>query len=67
MRKFSTPEALVAAYWRKLTRPIRAIYKSRGRMGRGAELQRQRGSDRPVSVARRPYRRGPTLGRIRSA
>ena len=59
MRKFSTPEALVAAYWRKLTRPIRAIYKSRGRMGKDAELQRRSGSDRPVNVARRPYRLRP--------
>jgi hypothetical protein len=56
MKRFSTPEALVAAYWRKLTRPIRAIYNGRGRMRRDAGLQRQSGSDRPVGAARRPYR-----------
>jgi hypothetical protein len=59
MKKFSTPEALVAAYWRKLTRPIRAIYKRRGRMGRDAVLHRRSGSDRPVGALRRPYRLRP--------
>jgi hypothetical protein len=55
MKRFSTPEALVAAYWRKLTRPIRLVYNGRGRMRRGAALQRQSGSDRPVGASRRPY------------
>ncbi len=56
MKKFSTPEALVAAYWRKLTRPIRAIYKGRGRMGRDVAVQRRSGSNRPVGAARGHYR-----------
>jgi hypothetical protein len=52
MRIFLTEEALVADYWRKLTRCIGAPYKSRGRVGRDAALRR------PVGAARRPYRLG---------
>lgn len=59
MKKFFTPEELVAAYWRKLTRPIVAMYQGRGRAARDAALQRQFGSGRPVGAARRPYRLRP--------
>jgi hypothetical protein len=59
MKRFSTPEALVAAYWRKLTRPIRLIYNGRGRMRRGAALQRQSGPDRTGNPARRRYHLRP--------
>jgi hypothetical protein len=53
MRSFPSDEALVRAYWRKLTRSIAAAYKSRGRVS--AErvthvLQtRQRRASRPPS------------------
>ena len=35
MRSFSTREALVRAYWRKLTSSIGVVYKSRGRVSAG--------------------------------
>jgi hypothetical protein len=50
MRIFLTEEALVADYWRKLTRCIGAPYKSRGRVGRDA-LQRPVGAAVPTLPA----------------
>jgi hypothetical protein len=35
MRNFPTKEALVRAYWRKLTSSIEVAYKSRGRVSAG--------------------------------
>jgi len=54
MRSFVDPEELVAAYWQKLARPIRALYKRGGRMVKDAAPQHKSGSDRPVGRARRP-------------
>jgi hypothetical protein len=35
MRSFPTREALVRAYWQKLTSSIGVVYKSRGRVSAG--------------------------------
>ena len=47
MRNFPTKEALVRAYWRKLTSSIEVAYKSRGRVSarrRGAPVSNSSGS-----------------------
>ena len=56
MRTFPAEEALVIAYWRKLTSSIRTARKSRGRVARYAALSRKSSG---IGAARRTYQLRP--------
>ena len=56
MRTFPAEEALVVAYWRKLTSSIRAARKGRARIARDAALSRKLSG---VGAARRTYQLRP--------